>query len=404
VALVACSPPAKKVEAQGLLIVHTNDLEGAFDPCSCITDPAGGASRRATALRQLRAEHPSLLIVDAGDALFGTPVSDATYGEGQVAVMNALGYDAAALGDRDFRYGLDVLLKAIRQAKFPFLSANVVWADSGAPITQASTLVQVGNLKVAVLGLTSPSVQGLVKADPTMSQKLRLLNPVETAKRLVPDLARHADAVIVLSHLGSARDKELARDVSGITAIIGGHDRKMVSPPEMLERGVPRAEMGYQGDYLGVLNVKVGEGGRSVGADAADIQLTSSIKSDPAMTSLLTHYKAVAVLSGQAPIATALTVSLPLSVHRADERVQRAYVIAAAFPEALLSQPPPGDISGAKSLLDCFVASSSPDYQIEYAERGVQAPSCVSQTLGLLPTLAIPRPPVPVDPDYRPAE
>ena len=65
------------------------------------------------------------LILDAGDLFTGTPIADVSRGRAVIDVMNAIGYDAVAVGNHEFDYGIDTLRDRIREADFPFLSANI---------------------------------------------------------------------------------------------------------------------------------------------------------------------------------------------------------------------------------------------------------------------------------------
>ncbi|TLN18930.1 hypothetical protein FDZ74_06450, partial [bacterium] len=279
--LSACvSTPAQASPTLNLTILHTNNVEGELDPCTCLMDSAGGAPRRSTAVSQQRAQYPDLFLVDSGDALFGTPESDANRGIAYVKAMNVMRYDAAALGDQEFMYGLDVLQAAIDQAQYPYLSANVVYSDTQQPFVRDSIVIERNGVRVAFIGLTSPDVAAYLQADAKMSATLEVLDPIKTARAKVSELRDQADAVIILSDLGSALDRRLIRSVSGITAIIGGHSREVIQP-ENERIAVPLVQMGFQGDQLGVLHLGVDSNGRTVQVQSDSIRLSREIATDP---------------------------------------------------------------------------------------------------------------------------
>ncbi|MGE5140892.1 MAG: hypothetical protein ACM3JD_15610, partial [Rudaea sp.] len=159
------------------------------------------------------------------------------------------------------------------------------------------------------------------------------------------------------------------------------------------------------GDYLGVLELSVSKDGRPVSAQADNVHLTSEIETDTGVIALLTHYKALAALSGAVPPAQALSISFPLAVHRANAQVQKAYLLAAAYPQKLAGRPAPDGVGGAGSLLGCFVSNpDAQDYQFDYLELATQTPRCVTQALDVLQGLSLPGQPEPVDPEYWPTE
>jgi len=378
-----------------LTILHTNDLEGTLDPCSCLSDPAGGAARRGTAIAEKRLEDPDLILVDAGDALFGNPITDATAGQAQVAVMNVLGYDAATLGDRDFLYGLPTLQRTVSEANFPFLSANVVRTETGEPLTQPSVVLERSGLTIAVLGLTSPDVSQLVAADPGMRVQLRVLDPIETAKQMVPRLAREADVVIILSHLGAEMDRTLIKKVPGIAAIIGGHDREVIAISQP-SKETPLVQVGYQGDLLGVLRLQLNSSGKTSTAVSANIRLDSAVESDPEVMNVLMPYKARAVFIGDLLASQGLSVLMPLEIHRASQEIQRAYLGALAYPDLYAGDvlsPAAGEQK--MDLLSCFLTNRPADQKtIEFSLTALDHPDCVRLANDRLNTMVLEPQPV----------
>src|SRR5438128_2274785 len=99
-----------------VIVMHTNDIRGHVLP-----GPGGGGSARlAAVVRQVKPD----LMLDSGGVLSGSLISDTFQGEPVVAAMNAIGYDAVAVGSSEFGFGLPALRARSRQANFLFLSAN----------------------------------------------------------------------------------------------------------------------------------------------------------------------------------------------------------------------------------------------------------------------------------------
>ena len=117
-----------------LQVLGTTDLHGHVLPQDTYSlQPENkGWAKLATLIRQAKAENPNTLLIDSGDTIEGEPINYVQIrlrpdlGEPSIAVMNALGYSAMAIGNHDFNWGLDVLRETEKQAKFPFLSANTV--------------------------------------------------------------------------------------------------------------------------------------------------------------------------------------------------------------------------------------------------------------------------------------
>jgi len=232
-----------------LVVLGTTDVHGhmrGWDYFANGAQDRDGLSRAATVFDSIRAANPGrVLLFDAGDLLQGTPLTYVPAKVTQqrlhpvVAAMNATGYDASAIGNHEFNYGIGFLDSAIAGARFPFLSANTRRMDGGSQY-RGWTIVERAGVKVGVIGLTTP---GVVVWDSDMVKgKLILDDLVATAKRAVPEVrAAGADLVVVLSHSGlsgqSSYDEStgvppedvtgrVAREVPGIDLIIYGHSHR----------------------------------------------------------------------------------------------------------------------------------------------------------------------------------
>ncbi len=125
-----------------LVVVATADVHGRVMAWDYVADrPVPyGLTRAASVIDSLRRRYSGRVIVlDAGDALQGSALS-AYYGTEELAenhpvidAMNAMGYDAAAVGDHDFDFGVTVMRNAFAPAEFPHIAANLV-DTVGAPV------------------------------------------------------------------------------------------------------------------------------------------------------------------------------------------------------------------------------------------------------------------------------
>ncbi len=212
-----------------------------------------GLAKVASLIAMVRAERGrrNVLTLDAGDTIQGTPLSyyyakidPITEGSTHpmARAMNAIGYDAAALGNHEFNYGIDTLRAFERQCRFPLLSANTVDWVTGKPafrpyIIKSYKVPGVAKpLKVGVLGLVTPGVAIWDKAN--VEGQLKFPGIVEQAKVYVPKLKRAGcDLVIVSCHSGAKpgssygdalpfpenASRQLAEEVAGVDAILVGH-------------------------------------------------------------------------------------------------------------------------------------------------------------------------------------
>ncbi|MBC3541306.1 bifunctional metallophosphatase/5'-nucleotidase [Rufibacter sediminis] len=247
-----------------LTILHTNDMHSRIDPFpndGRKNGGMGGMARRATLVKQIRAQEPNVLLLDAGDIWQGTPYFNFFGGELEYKLMTQMGYDAATLGNHDFDNGLEGLQKQLPHAGFPFLIANYDFTDTILKdrFKPYKVFVKEG-VRVGVFGL-GIQLAGLVADNHYAGTKY--LDPVATAQNMVQTLREKekVDLVICLSHLGYSYeydkidDRKLARQVSGIDLIIGGHTHTFLDEPEKVTHADGHVtlvnQVGWSGINLG---------------------------------------------------------------------------------------------------------------------------------------------------------
>lgn len=240
-----------------LRILGTTDLHGTIWPHAYATGrptvPRGLAAL-APMIRAARAEAPASILVDSGDMLQGTALSDLameTEGAGPhpvIAAMTAVGYDAAALGNHDFNFGLDRLAAAIGDAGFPVLCANLVQALGPGPLDDTPFAPPRVILERSVTGRdrrAHPLRIGLVGATPpqTLGWDGDILDGRLAGRDIVAAVAAHAaalraegaDLVVVLCHSGlgrrdaapGAEDASLAvAALPEVDAVLCGHSHQ----------------------------------------------------------------------------------------------------------------------------------------------------------------------------------
>ncbi|MGH9441720.1 MAG: bifunctional metallophosphatase/5'-nucleotidase [Thermoanaerobaculia bacterium] len=265
-----------------LTILATSDLHGHVEPRDELSagDLGEGLARVASRVAAIRAEGNPVLLLDSGDTIEGTPLEalharSGRSGDPTIRAMNAAGYDAMCVGNHEFDFGLDVLERARKDARFPFLSANVV-DGKGAPVFRPYVVFERAGARIGVLGLTVSAVPSW--EPPSHVGGLRFLDTVETAKKYVPILRgrERCTIVIVVTHQGFERDLgvgrppdpvwaaenrawALATEVDGIDLILAGHSHENL-PPRRIGKvwvSIP----GRFGNFLTRYDVEVERGG-----------------------------------------------------------------------------------------------------------------------------------------------
>ena len=266
-----------------LTILHVNDYHGRVKPFIDKTinpqEQVGGAPCLAAMIKRARAKNPGgTLLLAAGDMFQGSPVSNLFHGAPVMDVMNELKFDAMTLGNHEFDWGIAALTRLRKEARFPFLAANIV--DSKGNLLSGIkpyTILQEGHAKVAVIGLTTPEIAYITKPDNL--QGLTFPGPEAVLPRLIQEVRQQgASIVILLSHLGFEADKRVASAVPGIDVIVGGHSHTVIPKPLQTEGGTVIVQAGAYGVYLGVLDLIVNKAtGRAAGiAGTSGLRLVSA--------------------------------------------------------------------------------------------------------------------------------
>ncbi|MFG2952679.1 bifunctional metallophosphatase/5'-nucleotidase [Streptomyces sp. NPDC048291] len=347
----ASGRPARHPRRYSLTVMGTTDLHGHvfnwdYFKDAEYSDKAGnamGLARISTLVEQVRKAkgRRNTLLLDAGDTIQGTPLTyyyakvDPITAKGgpvhpMAQAMNAIGYDAAALGNHEFNYGIETLRKFEDQLDFPLLGANAVDAKTLRPafppyLIKKFHVPGAPPVKVAVLGLTNPGIAIWDKA--YVQGKLAFPGLEEQAAKWVPKLkAMGADVVVVSAHSGSSGTSSygdqvpyvenaaanVARQVPGIDAILVGHahveipELKVVN--EATGRTVVLSEPLCYAERLSLFDIELvfDKGAWQVESVAASLLNSGTVADDPRITRLLKdeHAEVVAYVNQVVGTAT----------------------------------------------------------------------------------------------------
>ncbi len=240
-------PPPQSEE---LIVAATTDVHGrirSWDYFTNRVEPSRGLSRVATIVDSLRLSAPGrVILLDAGDLLQGNPFSYMVAHAPElkantiVAAMNAMQYDASAIGNHEFNYGIPNLDSAVAEARFPFLSANIYRPD-GSHAYKPWTIITRAGVRIAIIGATTPGVV-LWDAE-NVRGRLTFGDIVPAVRKAVGEVkAAGANVVVVDIHSGldepSSYDTvatkvpsenvaaRVAAEVPGIDLLLYGHSHK----------------------------------------------------------------------------------------------------------------------------------------------------------------------------------
>lgn len=295
-----------------LRILATTDMHMNVLPWNYFADrpcDRTGLARTASLISRRRQEVRNALLLDNGDFLQGTPMGDLAAAialqsprraHPAIAAMNALGYDAAALGNHDFNFGLSFLRSVTGRAEFPFLAANLELRRGPAfprhAILRRQMLDWQGRqveLAIGVVGFVPPQTADW---DRDLSGQLRCLDIIDSARQIIPEMrAEGAQIVIALAHsgIGSMIPRPGMENAAtalaalpGIDAVIAGHTHEVFPGPDFPAApgvdpragtlaGKPAVMPGFGGSHLGIIDLQLrpdGAGGWHVASFTAQAE------------------------------------------------------------------------------------------------------------------------------------
>jgi 2',3'-cyclic-nucleotide 2'-phosphodiesterase (5'-nucleotidase family) len=248
----------------------------------------------ATLIRQIREENNrkqvGTIVLVAGDILQGTPMSTVFKGDPDIRCLNAMGVDAMTVGNHEFDFGLDNFLKLKDQAAFPFLSANIILKENSLLLCQPALEVPLeGNVSLTIIGATTQELLTTTKGENVL--KLDVLDSVAAVTRIHADGIKQGP-VLLLSHSRQATDRQIAKALPDLIAVIGGHDQILLSPYG-IEGRVPILQAFEKGRYLGRLDLRIDPlTKRAKLIDASYIKVTADIALDQEIDAIVADYNA----------------------------------------------------------------------------------------------------------------
>ena len=250
-----------------------------------------GLSRVAGQILAERGTADNCLLFDNGDSLQGSPMGDFLAETGAIATgrrhpaivaRNALGYDAATIGNHDFSFGLPFLRRTLEGAQFPVVASNLS-CRRPLPLTRHAVLTRTmrdrsgaaQQVRVGVLGFMPPQT---VDWEPELRDEIAVADILASARQGIAALhARGADLIVALSHsgIGALQPAPMMENAAtalaalpGIDVVIAGHTHRVfpsadhpsgpgVDAASGTLAGKPSVMPGFWGSHLGVIELEL---------------------------------------------------------------------------------------------------------------------------------------------------
>ncbi|HET6229454.1 MAG TPA: bifunctional UDP-sugar hydrolase/5'-nucleotidase [Longimicrobiaceae bacterium] len=232
------APQASADGAKRVQILQTNDVHGHLLPWNRV----GGSALLAAYFDSARVRFAgSTVLISGGDDMQGTPISNLSWGRAAIAAENAMGYDAAAVGNHEFDWGQDTLRARIRESRFPWLAANLFVAGTQRQPewVRPWTMVERGGVRTAVIGIALPETPETVMAGRVDGLEFGPAAPAIDRYAAEARVAG-ADFVVVTMHVGGICERPGTlpeQESAGCTGEVLEVARQLARPVDLMLAG-----------------------------------------------------------------------------------------------------------------------------------------------------------------------
>lgn len=268
--------------SETVTIIYTQNSNGQLENCKCPSHAYGALEKRATVIDSVRKNDLNVIAVETGDA-FGIGLNPKRHMY-ITRVFNLLNYDYFVPGDQDFVEGCDYLLEEFLPKFRKILSTNI--SVNNTAIGDKFDIKQIGDIRIAFTATMDPKIKKYIspyyKCTFDISDQYKSLTPV------INTLKKQSDFLVLLSHSGFDRDREVAHKYPEIDLIIGGHSQTILNEPEKVGNTliVQAGENGYR---VGILKLYF-ENKKLVNFENKLVLLDDSIDNHPEIMKIIEEY------------------------------------------------------------------------------------------------------------------
>ena len=221
-----------------ITLYHTNDIHGKVE--SKYDSNGNLVQIGFDILKTIKNSTQNSLLLDSGDITQGSILASYSKGSDIIDLMGEVGYDVMGLGNHDFDYGAEQVLKNAEKAKFPVISANTYLKESNAPLLKdinfgngCNVIKEVAGKRIGIFSLLTPETA--YRSKPENTKLCEFKDVIEIAKQQVEILKNeNVDLIVCLSHIGVDDSSEItsvdvAQQINGIDVILDGHSHSVMN-------------------------------------------------------------------------------------------------------------------------------------------------------------------------------
>lgn len=278
--------------AKAVTLVHSNDVSGELEPCGCRTNPQGGMARKYHLLKGIK-DPGGIVQVDSGDLLFPSQiVPELLHKQSKVQArfllqsMDLVHHDLAVPGEKDFALGFKVFEELRKGTRVQFIAANLT-RKNGSKFLERHVILERKDadgkpVKVGIFAVVGEKLP--------WPKELKASSALEAAKKEVAALRGKVDYLIAVTHQDLEQDEKLAKAVSGIDVLVGGHTQSFLQDPHLIGKTYI-LESSFRNQYVGVLPLQKKIDIKSYRLEGLDAGYDSPAQSPSEMDRLIVDFK-----------------------------------------------------------------------------------------------------------------
>ena len=255
----------RKLEnSEDIVIIHVNDVH-------CYLNDSLGYDGLSLYLDEIRKNYTNVLTVDVGDHIQGNVLGAISSGSAIIELMNKIGFNVSILGNHEFDYGIDQLLKLEKNITSRYICANFLYRKNNTPVFEPFKIIEIGGKKIAFIGVVTPTTliktylstikdeEGKLKYDFLQGNNGQDLS--EAIQKYIEQVKEQnkTDYIVLLTHLGM-KDEEFTSDgllskLEGVDAVLDGHTHKVYNDTTKDKKGndIPISQTGTKLKRIGKL-------------------------------------------------------------------------------------------------------------------------------------------------------
>ena len=256
-------------------------------------------ARRAAYIRSVLENNSNVVVVDAGNVFDKPGLQGQLKAEVAVSAMQLMPYDLLNLSSHELNYGTgfltgeEFLCDSSDTFSLPTVSANIVYEDTGGPVTQTHYIKEFDGLKVGLTGIVSKEFEETILTSNLINPREVMVLDEEASLRAEVSIIRDdVDILIVLASVGIERCKTIAREIEGIDVMVCGQGDTN-TPEPLVINGVYLVQAGFEGQHIGSLNLSLDKDNLIRSAEGLVVELDATIGEGPEdILALLNNYYA----------------------------------------------------------------------------------------------------------------